>query len=56
MVQLKSFREEMRIISANSDSRIEVNKSSKLHQLDPFLDSVGLPRVGGRLENPESLS
>ena len=30
-------------------SRIEFNKSSKLYKLDPFLDSDGLLRVGGRL-------
>ena len=49
IVQLKSFREEIRILSANSNTRIVVNKSSKLYKLDPFLDSDGLLRVGGRL-------
>ena len=43
MVQLKSFGEEIRILSANSDSRIE------LYKRGPFLDSDGLLRVGGRL-------
>ena len=49
MVQMKSFGKEIRILSANSDSRIEVNKSSKLYKLDPFLYSGGLLRVDGRL-------
>ena len=49
MVQLKSFGEDIRILSANSNSRIGVNKSSKLYKLDPFLDIDGLLRVGGRL-------
>ena len=49
IVQLKSFGEEIRILSANSNTRIVVNKSSKLYKLDPFLDSDGLLRVGGRL-------
>ena len=49
MVQLKLLGEELRILSANSNSRIGVNKSSKMYKLDPFLDSDGLLRVGGRL-------
>ena len=49
VVQLKSFGEEVRVLSANSDSRVEVNKSKNLYKLDPFLDSDGLLRVGGRL-------
>ena len=49
MAQVKSFWEEIRVLSAKSDSRVEVNKSSKLYKLDPFLDSDGLLRVGGRL-------
>ena len=43
------MREEIKILSATSDSRIGVNKSSKLYKLDPFLDSDGLLRVSGRL-------
>ena len=50
MVQVNSFGEEVRVICANSDSRVEVNKSSKLYKLDPFLDSDGLLRAGVRLE------
>ena len=42
MVQLKSFEEEIKILSANSNSRIGVNKSSKLHKSGPFLESDGL--------------
>ena len=49
MVQLKLLGEELKILSANSNSRIGVNKSSKMYKLDPFLDSDGLLRVGGRL-------
>ena len=49
IVQLKSVGEEIRILSANSNGRIRVNKSSKLYKFDPFLDSDGLLRVGGRL-------
>ena len=41
MVQLKSFEEEIKILSANSNSRIGVNKSSKLHKLGSFLESDG---------------
>ena len=39
MVQLKQFGEEISVLSSNSDSRVEVNKSSKLYNLDLFLDS-----------------
>ena len=49
MIQLKSFGEEVRVARANSDSRVKVNKSSNLYKPDPFLDSNGLLRVGGRL-------
>ena len=49
LIQVKSFGEEIRVLSANSDSRIEINKSSKLHKLDPLLDSDGLLRGCGRL-------
>ena len=41
-VPLKSFGEEIRIPSVNSDNRTAVNKSSKFCKLDPFLDSDGL--------------
>ena len=49
MVQVKSFGEDRRVLSAKSDSRVKVNKSSRLYKLDLFLDSDGLLRVGGRL-------
>ena len=49
MIQVESFGEGIRVLSAKSDSRFEVNKSSKLYKLDPFLDSDSLLRVGGRL-------
>ena len=49
MIQFKSFVEEIRILNANSNRRIGVNKSNKLYKLDPFLDSGDLLRVGGRL-------
>ena len=49
MVQLKQFGEEISVLSSNSDSRVEVNKSSKLYNLDLFLDSNSLLRVGSRL-------
>ena len=49
MVQLKSFGEEVRVLNANSDSRIEVSKLSNLYKINPFLDSIGLLRVGGKL-------
>ena len=39
----------MRVLNANSDRGVELNESSKLYKLDPFLDSDGLLRVGGRL-------
>ena len=49
MIQLKSSGEEIRVLSGNTDSRVEVNKSNNLYKLDPFLDSTGLLQVGGRL-------
>ena len=42
MIQMKSFGEEMRFLSGSSDNRVQVNKSSKLYKLDPFLESDGL--------------
>ena len=39
----------MRVLNANSDRWVEVNESSKLYKPEPFLDSDGLLRVGGRL-------
>ena len=49
MIQSKSFGEEIRVLIANSDSRVEVNKSNNVCKLDPFLDNTGLLQVGGRL-------
>ena len=46
---MKSFREEIRVLSANSDSKIEVNKSRKLYKIDSFLNSDGLLQVCGGL-------
>ena len=46
---MKSFREEIRVLNANSDSKIEVNKSSKLYKIDSFLNSDGLLQVCGGL-------
>ena len=55
MVQLKSLGEEIRILNANSDSRIGVNKSSKLYKLDTFLDSDGFYELVADWGNPDSL-
>ena len=48
MAQSKSFGEEVRVLSANSYSRIEVNKLTKLYKLDLYKHN-GLLQVGGRL-------
>ena len=52
MILLKSFGEETKVLNANSEGRVEVNKSSTLFDLDSFLDSNGLLQVNGRLWKP----
>ena len=47
MVQYQSFENEIRSLKCNTRM---VSKSSCLFKLDPFLDSNGLLRVGGRLK------
>lgn len=46
LVQQSTFSLDMKNLANNKD----VNKKSKLSQLNPFLDSFGLLRVGGRLQ------
>lgn len=36
-----------------SSKNYAIKKSSPLNKLDPFMDSNGLPRVGGRLKDTE---
>ena len=46
---LKSFQGEVRVLNANSDSRVEMSKLSNLYKIKPFLDSNVLLRVNGKL-------
>ena len=49
MAKLKSFQGEVRVLNANSDSRVEMSKLSNLYKIKPFLDSNVLLRVNGKL-------
>ena len=53
-VQAIHFDEEIKVLtSATPDKNCTVKKSSPLYKLDPFLDSSGVLRVGGRLRFTE---
>jgi hypothetical protein len=54
-VQRCEFQDEIATLSdsAFNGSSRRVKKSSKLYKLNPFLDSEGMLRVGGRLENTD---
>ena len=49
MAKLKTFQGEVRVLNANSDSRVEMSKLSNLYKIKPFLDSNVLLRVNGKL-------
>ena len=49
MAKLNSFQGEVRVLNANSDSRVEMSKLSNLYKIKPFLDSNVLLRVNGKL-------
>ena len=49
MAKLRSFQGEVRVLNANSDSRVEMSKLSNLYKIKPFLDSNVLLRVNGKL-------
>ena len=49
MAKLKSFQGEVRVLNANSDSRVEMSKLSNLYKIKPFLVSNVLLRVNGKL-------
>ena len=56
MIQRKSFLEEVKAVSSGTCSSNGVNRSSSLFKLDPFIDSNGVLRVGGRLSIPKLTS
>ena len=56
MIQRKSFPEELKALSFGRHSTNGVNRSSSLFKLDPFLDSNGVLRVGGRLSRSKLTS
>lgn len=47
IVQEQEFNEEINCLKNNK----QVNRTSKLKTLDPYLDEIGILRVGGRLRN-----
>lgn len=47
VVQREAFSEELKALSQEKD--VPKNKSTYLHKLSPFVDSLGILRVGGRL-------
>ncbi|XP_063917191.1 uncharacterized protein LOC135132905 [Zophobas morio] len=47
LVQNETFSQELNLLNSNQD----INKSSKLLNLSPFIDMQGIIRVGGRLRN-----
>lgn len=51
VAQQEAFSEEMK--SLNEGKSVQKNKSNKLYKLNPFIDSHGILRVGGRLTQAE---
>lgn len=47
VVQREAFSKEIKALSQEKD--VPKNKSTNLHKLSPFVDSLGILRVGGRL-------
>ena len=56
MIQRKSFLEEVTVLSSGTHNSNEVNRSSSLLKLDPFLDSNGVLQVSGRLSRSKLTS
>ena len=56
MIQRKSFPEEVKALSSGTHNTNGVNRTSSLFKLDPFLDSNGVLRVGGRLSRSKLTS
>ena len=56
MIPKKSFPEEGKALSSGTHNTNGVNRSSSLFKLDPFLDSNGVLRVGGRLSRSKLTS
>ena len=56
MIQRNSFLEEVKALSSGTHNSNGVNRSSSLFKLDPFLDSNGVLRVGGRLRRSKLTS
>ena len=56
MIQRKSFPEEVKGLSSGTHNTNGVNRSSSLFRLDPFLDSNGVLRVGGRFSRSKLTS
>ncbi|XP_014673542.1 PREDICTED: uncharacterized protein LOC106813826 [Priapulus caudatus] len=61
-VQRKAFADEIKVLERPEDADAEsvrerkryLKKATRLHQLDPFLDSNGIMRVGGRIRRAET--
>ena len=60
-VQQKAFREEIKILrdvknpkneirTVEKERKSQIKRASKIHKLDPFTDSEGMLRVGGRIK------
>ena len=56
MIQRKSFLEEVKVLSCGTHNSNEVNRSSSLFKLDPFLDSNSVLQVSGRLSRSKLTS
>ena len=56
MIQRNSFLEEVKALSSGTHNSNGVNRSSSLFKLDPFFDSNGILRVGGRLRRSKLTS
>ena len=56
MIQRKSFLEGVKALTSGTHNSNGVNRSSSLFKLDPFLDSNGVLRVGGRLSRSKVTS
>ena len=53
MVQLRAFREEIKLLGDSNRSHRQLKKKSSLIKLSPFIDQFGILRVGGRIQNAD---
>ena len=53
-LQAECFAEDLKILKENNPDK-ELRKQGQLSRLDPFIDSNGTLRVGGRLKNSDTL-